>query len=53
MAHQVRVLAANSDDLRSVPGFHMVEEEKRELSSDVYIQVVTLRHVPTSNEQTV
>ena len=53
MAHQVRVLAANFDDLRSVPGFHMVEEEKRELSSDVYIQVVTLRHVPTSNEQTV
>lgn len=40
--------AAKSDDLSSIPGFHMVEEENScKLSSDMYIQIVTLRHTPT------
>lgn len=41
VAEEVKALAANSDDLSSIPGVHMAEGEKRvlQISSVVHTQI--------------
>jgi hypothetical protein len=45
MAQWVKVLATKPDDLSSIPGTHMTEEEKwlQKLSSDLYKHIMRAR----------